>query len=268
MSGVTHSYREWPPSLAPRALLCVWAQRVAPGSGPYEHTSTPDGCVEIRGDDDSVPVVIGPRAEVATQTLAAGTTIVGAKLQPGTARTVLGVAASELVDTSVPLDHVWGPSVRGVGERIAEAASLQEAGIVLEAAISERLDEATAPDTVVQAAIDALDRENCGVVALAETLDISPRQLRRRCTDAVGFGPKRLQRILRFQRFLAAIHLGTGDDLARVAAELGYADQAHLTFECKRLSGHTPDILRTSIAQTCRHHDHRASLRLFRATNR
>ena len=53
----------------------------------------------------------------------------------------------------------------------------------------------------------------------------------------MGYGPKTLDRVLRFQRFLR--RAGEGD-LARTAAELGYADQAHLTRECVRLSGVTP----------------------------
>ena len=48
---------------------------------------------------------------------------------------------------------------------------------------------------------------------LAELLAISNIQLRRRCLDLVGVGPKALQRILRFQGFLAlaqavSSHLG------------------------------------------------------------
>ena len=67
---------------------------------------------------------------------------------------------------------------------------------------------------------------------------LSERQLRRRFVDAVGYGPKTLARVLRFQRFLAlAAH---GRDLGASALDAGYADQAHLTRECRRLSGRTP----------------------------
>jgi AraC-like DNA-binding protein len=69
-------------------------------------------------------------------------------------------------------------------------------------------------------------------------LGLSERQLRRRFVDAVGYGPKTLARILRFQRFLALA--GSGEDLARLALAAGYADQAHLTRETRRLAGRTP----------------------------
>jgi len=70
------------------------------------------------------------------------------------------------------------------------------------------------------------------------------RQLRRRFHDAVGYGPKTLQRVLRFQRFVRALDAcGGACDLAASAAEAGYADQAHLTRECVALSGMTPAAL-------------------------
>jgi AraC-like DNA-binding protein len=80
---------------------------------------------------------------------------------------------------------------------------------------------------------------------IAERLDVSERQLRRRCQAAVGYGPAVLRRVLRFRRFVAWADAGApGGDLATAAAELGYADQAHLTRECVRLAGLTPaDLL-------------------------
>jgi hypothetical protein len=41
--------------------------------------------------------------------------------------------------------------------------------------------------------------------------------------------------VLRLQRFLALA--GRGGDLARLAADAGYADQPHLTRDCARLAG-------------------------------
>ncbi len=77
---------------------------------------------------------------------------------------------------------------------------------------------------------------------LAESLGISDRQLRRRFHQAVGYGPKTLDRVLRFRRLVSqAQAVSSGEiDLARVAADLGYADQAHMTRDCLRLSGLTP----------------------------
>ena len=70
------------------------------------------------------------------------------------------------------------------------------------------------------------------------------RQLLRRCRAAAGHGPAALRRVLRFRRFVTRIDAGPGGpDLARLAADTGYADQAHLTRECVRLAGLPPAAL-------------------------
>ena len=79
---------------------------------------------------------------------------------------------------------------------------------------------------------------------VAAALRLSERQvrrLRRRFERSVGYGPRTLQRALRFQRFLACAQ--QGGQLARLAADAGYADQAHLTRECGKLAGLTPTAL-------------------------
>jgi transcriptional regulator GlxA family with amidase domain len=94
----------------------------------------------------------------------------------------------------------------------------------------------------VRAAALRAARPRAPVEALADGLGVGERQLRRRFVDAVGYGPKTLQRVLRFQRFLALAGDG-GDDLAALAFAAGYADQAHLTRECRRLAGLPPAAL-------------------------
>ncbi len=82
--------------------------------------------------------------------------------------------------------------------------------------------------------------EEAGLATLRDRLGISERSLRRRCHEAFGYGPKTLDRILRFQRFLRLAAAGEEAALSGLAAAAGYADQAHLTREVRRLSGLTP----------------------------
>ncbi len=73
---------------------------------------------------------------------------------------------------------------------------------------------------------------------LMDELGLSERTLRRRFDAAFGYGPKTLDRILRFQRYLGLAR--NRESMARLAAAAGYADQAHLVRECRRLTLHTP----------------------------
>jgi transcriptional regulator GlxA family with amidase domain len=80
------------------------------------------------------------------------------------------------------------------------------------------------------------------VAEVADRVHVSERQLQRRFAERVGYGPKTFQRIARFQRALG--RLGReGGGLARTAASAGYADQAHLARETRRLAGLSPGEL-------------------------
>ena len=95
-------------------------------------------------------------------------------------------------------------------------------------------------DELVLAGLPLLGRRGSSVAELARTLAISERALRRRFNAAIGYGPKRLDRIIRFRRLLRLTALRGQGGLAAAAAELGYADQPHLTREVRELSGLTP----------------------------
>jgi AraC-like DNA-binding protein len=87
---------------------------------------------------------------------------------------------------------------------------------------------------------------------MAADLGVSERQLLRRFDVAVGYGPKMLGRVLRFQRFLRSAWSQTSvtRDLASLAYTSGYTDQSHLTHECLRLAGVTPGTLLAAPAST------------------
>ncbi len=72
----------------------------------------------------------------------------------------------------------------------------------------------------------------------AASVAVSERRLRRRFVQAVGYGPATYLRVSRFQRAVAlAPHIPA---LAALAAAAGYADQAHLSRDCRALTGLTP----------------------------
>jgi AraC-like DNA-binding protein len=57
-------------------------------------------------------------------------------------------------------------------------------------------------------------------------------------------GPKMLQRVLRFRRFVSLADAAGGPaNLAQAAVDSGYADQPHLTRETARLAGLSPAAL-------------------------
>jgi transcriptional regulator GlxA family with amidase domain len=159
-------------------------------------------------------------------------------MRPGAAPPLLGIDGAALRDGRTFLHELWGDDGHRLTERLD--ASADRAGDLL-AALAPRAAAAGAPDALVQAAVARLGARALPVAELAGRLFVSERQLRRRVGSAVGYGPKRLARVLRLERALAAAR--GGEDLARVAAAAGYADQAHFAGDCRDLAGVPPTAL-------------------------
>lgn len=231
-------YREHRPADLLRGhASCLWTDEVeAARSQPV----LPDGCMDLLWLDGEL-VVAGPDTGPRVARVRPGALLVGLRLRPGAGPLLLGdVPAAELRDTTVPVADLWG--VRGLAEQFTGEPDARKIGRLVQRIAADRLPEAGVLDPVVMAAGRALDEPNpLSVLALADRLGVSERSLRRRIQSAVGYGPKTLARILRFQRFLRQDR----GSLADRAAACGYADQAHLTREFRRLAGHPPSSART-----------------------
>ena len=239
------SYQEWepPPDLA-RHVACTWAGRMGPRGETYVQRVLPDGCVDILWDGSHL-VVAGPDTGPVDVVRRPDGFYVGIRFRPGLAASVLGLPASDLLDLRVEAAAVLGEDQAArLTDRVATAAesSLPAAAIALGEAVSGWLPKIAEPDRLVEATVAVLSRATVSrpVASLADALGVSERQFHRRCRAAVGYGPKTLDRVLRFRRFLALAEAQPHRGLARLAADAGYADQSHLNRECARLAGTTP----------------------------
>jgi len=80
--------------------------------------------------------------------------------------------------------------------------------------------------------------ENVSLAELGTLAGVSPFHLLRTCRDEVGIPPHEYQMHVRIER--AKWLLRSGRTLAQTAAEVGFADQSHLTRHFKRIVGITP----------------------------
>jgi AraC-like DNA-binding protein len=232
-------YRELapPPALA-GVLDCLWV-RVAPPQGAAPVLVLPDACADLIWQSGRGAFVAGPDTAAVLAHTEPGMVMIGARFLPGAGGPALGLPLSEVRDLRVEAAELL-PRLDGtLPPTLPPGAALQRV-----AAAATRLAAAGPPDGAVRQAARLLADPLARVEALADELGLSERQLRRRCHAAVGYGPKTLQRVLRFRDFLArADAAGVRPDLARIAVEAGYADQAHLTRECTRLAGVPPGRL-------------------------
>jgi AraC-like DNA-binding protein len=237
-------YRELlPPPALRRHLACAWL------SHDDAVRVLPDGCVDVVFSAERL-IVAGPATAASLAPATPGRMRFGVRFRIGSAGAVLGVPVSELLDDDVPLSELWGADARRLETRVRAAEATAGADEPLDAlaalvyGVAERAlmaDQASA-DRLVRDAVLTLVRGS-SLQKTADVLGLGDRQLRRRFDAAVGYGPATLVRIHRFQRFLALAERHRGLPLARLAVDSGYADQAHLSRECRRLAGVSPTAL-------------------------
>jgi AraC-like DNA-binding protein len=250
----TSTYREFPPLPALAShVLCVWCQVIGGGASVHRHRVLPDGCGDVVWIGEAPALVAGPATGPVIVPLPPRTMVVGVRLRPGAAQGVLGVPASELVNRDTPLDDIWGAAAGPLSARVTAQSSLAARLTAAEAGLAGRIADAGPLDPAVAAATRWLARHpERRIEDLACFLDIGERRLRRRFAAAIGYGPKTFQRVLRLQRALrlAGGSARPGASLAMIAAEAGYADQAHMSRELRALTGRSPAALLQGSAST------------------
>ncbi|MBB5778176.1 helix-turn-helix transcriptional regulator [Nonomuraea jabiensis] len=229
-------YVERPPTadLAGR-VACVWHQV---SEADATQLVVPDACVDLIWGPEGV-FVAGPDTGPMPTPMASGDTFVGIRFRPGAVGGFFGVPLQELRDQRVRLCDL--PSFRDQRVRVSDPPPLRVADVaapgrldVMLAAVRDRL-AGEVPADPAGAAIAGALRKGRTVGEVAWDLGFSERQLHRRSLATFGYAPKILQRIVRFQRALTLARAGV--PLAEVAVTAGYADQAHLSHDVKRLSG-------------------------------
>ncbi len=235
------AYRETPASPGLRGLVSRgW---IVESLHDAQHDVLPDGWTDIVHVEGRPARVAGVDTGPVPVPRRRGSVAVGLRLAPAAAPALLGVPASELRDRRIELSELWGDAGRRLDEALHAARSPAQRLRALEDAVAGRAPRAGPLDRAVGAATAQLRRRpSTGVALLGDALGLSDRQLRRRFHAGVGYGPKVFARIARFQRLLglAERRPPARGELAALALDAGYADQAHMTEECSRLAGLPP----------------------------
>jgi AraC-like DNA-binding protein len=178
-------------------------------------------------------------------------TVMGVAFRPGAAGAILGVPATELADRHVTLDALWGNGARELQERLALCPDANSALRLLELALRARLKR---PLLMHSALTHALGANPAQVIeVLRAQSGYSHRHFIALFRSAVGLAPKQFSRI---RRFSAAVRLLATQktSLAALAADMGYADQAHFAREFRELCGVPPTAYRPLTPDSPYHH--------------
>ncbi len=233
-------YREWlPPAELRSSLSCLWVSVIAADGGQQIQQVYPDACIDLIWQSGHGAYLAGPDTRPAPAELPAGTIVAGARFRPGAGGPATGLQLSDLRDQRVDLADCLPALVRHLPPDLPPATALN---VVTE--LSAQLVSAGPPDPLVLAGTRLLARGETSVTRMSSDLAVSERQLRRRFDAAVGYGPKMLDRVLRFRRVLAQLPAAADrGGLAGLALQAGFADQAHFTREMTSLAGLPPAAL-------------------------
>jgi AraC-like DNA-binding protein len=165
-------------------------------------------------------------------------------LRPAAARALLGLPPGELASMVVELDDVLGSPAHVVSERLREAKTWVERFDLVEGLLLEHWADEPAPETRAElgwAWRRLLETAGAvGVEDLASEVGWSRRHLTDRFTMEYGLGPKVAARVMRFEQAVGRLRRDPKLRLADLSADLGYADQAHLTREWNAIAGCSP----------------------------
>lgn len=161
-------------------------------------------------------------------------------LEPPAVRRLFGVPAGELAELTVGLDDLMGADADRLAERLHDAPDSPTRFAILDEMLLARASDPRSeppPDLEHAWRLLCASGGTARVDEIAARLGCSRRHLAKRFAQDVGVPPKTAARLIRFQE--ARARLGSVP-LARLAAEHGYADQAHLSREFRALGGAPP----------------------------
>ncbi|TWD83516.1 AraC family transcriptional regulator [Kribbella amoyensis] len=170
-------------------------------------------------------------------------------LTPAGSRALLGVPPGELASTVIDLDLLLGRPARELTERIRELTSWDERFGLVESLLLNAWRDEPVPEP--RAELGWAWQRLCetaggvGVQQLASEVGWSRRHLSERFGQEYGLPPKVVARVLRFGQAVDRLKRRPRTRLADLAADLGYADQAHLTREWHALAGCSPRVWMT-----------------------
>jgi AraC-like DNA-binding protein len=215
---MTFEYEEKPS--ASRFVDVVWRTHDT-SDGTY--LAAADACwdmIFIRSAHGDRVLLSGPSSTITPVPYRAGNRNFGIRFHRGVFFT--HVPTSTMIDTTESLPMPASESFELAGD--TWTMPTYETADEFVAALERR--DLLSDDPIVMAALEG------------EGTETSTRSIQRHISHATGLTAKRIRQIVRARE--AAERLQRGESILDVTHDLGYADQAHLTRDLKRLTGYTP----------------------------
>ena len=148
---------------------------------------------------------------------------------------------SDIANTVVDGDAVFGPSVDFLRDRIRNTGDVESKFDAAEGWLSNKLDFARGDVRVSRVAgVIRASPTMSSVDQVAHQSGISHKHLIESFRRVIGITPKQFQRVHRFQKVIHTIERDKVVNWAQLALDCGFYDQSHFVNEFKRFSGINP----------------------------
>lgn len=197
-------------------------------------------------------VVTGVQARAWRRTICGRGSVFAIRLRPAGLAVLSDLTPGQLADATLPLTETLDARLyalmRQIAARPTPALRARAADEAIRASLAER-----PPSASGLLANDVVDELRARIhtritVPLSQRFHRQERTIQRALQVTVGHGPKWISRRVRLQEVALALTTRPDDDLASVAADLGYADQSHLASDFRAVAGITPSSYRRDLA--------------------
>ncbi|MEV0618231.1 helix-turn-helix domain-containing protein [Nonomuraea sp. NPDC050404] len=186
----------------------------------------------VNGGHDRCAVIEGPCAP----------SYLEVRLAPLGAYTILGVPMSEVSARLVDLGELLGGDSDRLLEQVRAAPSWGRRFQTVDRYLLRRAQDGPRPAAAVSFAWQRLltSSGTVPIKSIAADVGWSHKHLIAKFRQQAGLPPKTVARLVRFNRLLACLDRSALPDWHQIAAECGYADQAHLARDFREFTGTTP----------------------------
>jgi AraC-like DNA-binding protein len=211
------------------------------GRDPHTQHTLPHPSVHLVAERDRSGIM-GVLSGRFTRQLAGQGRAFGIRFRPAGFHPFLGAPVSALTDRRVAVAEVFGPAGDRLVAELLAADGQERLVAAAEAFLAARL---PAPDpnvARVNRVVDQImaDRDITRVADVTDRSGIATRRLQRLFATYVGVTPKWVIRRARLHEAVERLDAGDAVDLAFLARELGYFDQAHFARDFRAAVGRPP----------------------------
>lgn len=208
--------------------------------------------VTIEAGNVPAPLVVtGVQTGAWRRTISGTGGVFAIRLRPAGLAVLSDLTPADVADTTLrltpALDHRLHALVSAIATETSPLARARAANHAIRQLMKERAptESGLLANVVLEELRERVPHRTGRV--LASRFHRSERAIQRAFVETLGHGPKWVSRRIRLQEVALALATRPADDIAAIAADLGYADQSHLTSEFRAVSGVTPAVYRRNV---------------------